>query len=156
MTKHNVLDYLADAGEAEAQDVADAFAIPYATAAMALLRLVRQNLASRFVDPGRGTYAYRLTDQGHARLVFFNGQDITPARRSATASRRQSVSHRGSAMKQKKVHTGTYHCPDCYIEFDLVAEQSLKCDQCQGLLHKGSLDEVWDDDDQDGDDQDED
>ena len=59
-------------------------------------------------------------------------------------------------MKQKKVHTGTYHCPDCYIEFDLVAEQSLKCDQCQGLLHKGSLDEVWDDDDQDGDDQDED
>jgi DNA-binding MarR family transcriptional regulator len=156
MTKHDVLNCLADGSDAEAQELADAFGIPYATAAMALLRLVRQNLASRFVDPGRGTYAYRLTDHGHARLAFFNEQDITPARRSATASRRRSVSHGGSAMKQTKFHTGTYHCPACYIEFDLVAEQSLKCDQCQGPLHKGSLDEGWDDDDQDDDDQDED
>ena len=54
MTKHEALDYLADAGEAEAQDLADAFALPYATAAMALLRLVRQNLAGRVADPDRG------------------------------------------------------------------------------------------------------
>src|SRR5207302_6913774 len=28
------------------------------------------------------------------------------------------------AMKSKKSHTGTYHCPHCFIEFDLVAERS--------------------------------
>jgi len=35
----------------------------------------------------------------------------------------------------------------CMIEFDLIAEPSLKCEECQGPLGKGSLDEIWDDDD---------
>lgn len=48
-------------------------------------------------------------------------------------------------MKRKKTHTGTYHCPACFIEFDLVAEEGLKCDECRGPLAKGTLDEVWDD-----------
>ena len=98
-----------------------------------------------------GIFAYSLTDHGYARLAFFNGQQRTPARRSAKASRRPSVSHGGSRMKTRKFHTGTYHCPTCYVEFELVAEQSLKCDQCQGPLHKGSLDAVWDDNDNDED-----
>jgi len=40
-----------------------------------------------------------------------------------------------------------YHCQTCMIEFDLIAESSLKCEECQGPLAKGSLDEIWDDDD---------
>lgn len=58
-----------------------------------------------------------------------------------------------SEMKQKKIHTGTYHCPECCIEFDLVAEESLKCDRCGGSLARGSLDDMWDDDEA-GDDED--
>lgn len=48
-------------------------------------------------------------------------------------------------MKRKKLHTGAYHCPACFVELDLVAEESLQCDQCHGPLAKGALDEIWDD-----------
>ena len=50
-------------------------------------------------------------------------------------------------MKRKKTHTGIFHCPACFIEYDLVAEESLKCDKCGGPLAEGSLDEVWADED---------
>ncbi len=69
MTKRDLLDYLAHSGDVEAQDVANAFDLPYSTAAMALLRLVRQGLLAR--DPGEGRYFYRLTDRGRARLAYF-------------------------------------------------------------------------------------
>ena len=49
-------------------------------------------------------------------------------------------------MKRKKTHTGTFHCPACFIQYDLVAEESLKCDKCGGPLAEGSLDNVWADD----------
>ena len=71
MTKPELLQYLADAGEADAHEAAWALGVPYPVAAMGLLRLVRQGLASRFVDPARGTYWYRLSDRGHDRLVYF-------------------------------------------------------------------------------------
>lgn len=59
-------------------------------------------------------------------------------------------------MKRKKIHTGTFFCPKCFIEFDVVAEESLKCDQCGGPLAKGTLDEVWADEvDTEGDEEDE-
>jgi hypothetical protein len=45
-------------------------------------------------------------------------------------------------MKRKKLHTGVYHCPACFIELDLIGEESLQCGQCHGPLAKGSLDEV--------------
>ncbi len=54
-----------------------------------------------------------------------------------------------SEMKQRKLHTGTYCCPECCIEFDLTAEESLKCDRCGGVLVKGSLDEFENEDDED-------
>lgn len=54
-----------------------------------------------------------------------------------------------SEMKQKKLHTGIYCCPECCIEFDLTAEESLKCDHCGGVLVKGSLDEFENEDDED-------
>ncbi len=50
-------------------------------------------------------------------------------------------------MKRTKTHTGTFHCPACFIQYDLVAEESLKCDKCGGPLAEGSLDNVWADDD---------
>jgi DNA-directed RNA polymerase subunit RPC12/RpoP len=49
-----------------------------------------------------------------------------------------------SAMKRAKTHTGTYSCPECCLEFDLVAEEALKCDRCGGPLYRGTLDEVLD------------
>ena len=51
-----------------------------------------------------------------------------------------------STVKRKKIHSGTYHCPRCFIEFDVIAEESLKCDACGGPLAKGDLEEVWEDD----------
>jgi hypothetical protein len=48
-----------------------------------------------------------------------------------------------TTMKQHKTHTGTYSCLECYIEFDLMAEESLKCDHCGGPLTRGSLDDLW-------------
>ena len=46
-------------------------------------------------------------------------------------------------MKRTKTHTGTFHCPTCFTEVELVAEPSLKCDTCKGPLAPGSLDEIW-------------
>ncbi len=70
MTKHDLLDYLAAAGSADAMDVADAFGIAYATAAMALMRLARQGLVRRYVDADDAVYFYELSERGHARLAF--------------------------------------------------------------------------------------
>jgi len=75
MTKQDLLAYLADVGETDAAEMASALGVPYATSAMALLRLVRQHLASRLIDPHRGLYAYRLTDAGYARLAFFEDEE---------------------------------------------------------------------------------
>ena len=72
MDKHDVLEYLAQAGESDATEAAAAFDVPFPTAAMALLRLLRQGLVARFVNPERGTYWYRLSPRGHARLKYFH------------------------------------------------------------------------------------
>lgn len=53
-------------------------------------------------------------------------------------------------MKRKKTHTGTFHCPTCFIKLELIGEESLKCDQCGGPLAKGSLAEVWADEEEPG------
>ena len=71
MTKHDLLEHLADGGQADATSVATTFGIGYAAAAMALLRLTRQNLAHRYLDPDDRLYFYELTERGHARLAFF-------------------------------------------------------------------------------------
>lgn len=151
MTKYALLARVCDAGEADAFEMANALGVSYATSAMALLRLVRQHLASRVVDPYRGRYIYQLTDHGHARLAFFADQGSTPARPTTTnVSWRHPAPETGDhLMKRKKLHSGTYHCPACFIELELVAEESLKCDQCGGPLDTGGLDEVWADDDED-------
>jgi DNA-binding MarR family transcriptional regulator len=71
MTKHDLLEYLADAGRADAMDVATTCGVTYAAAAMAILRLARQGLVRRYVDADDGLYFYELSERGHARLEFF-------------------------------------------------------------------------------------
>ena len=71
MTKHDLLEHLAERGRADAMDIAAGFALTYAAAAMALLRLARQGLVHRYLDPDDGLYFYELSERGHARLAFF-------------------------------------------------------------------------------------
>jgi DNA-binding MarR family transcriptional regulator len=71
MTKQDLLEHLVEAGSADAMEVASAFGISYPAAAMALLRLVRQGLVDRYVDPDDGLYFYQVSGRGHDRLAFF-------------------------------------------------------------------------------------
>ena len=71
MTKHDLLQHLADAGQADAMNIANTFGITYPAAAMALLRLARQGLVRRYVDADDGLYYSELSERGHARLRFF-------------------------------------------------------------------------------------
>ena len=71
MTKHDLLEYFDDAGQADAHEVAQLFELPYATAAMALLRLTRQGLAQRYIEPESTVYWYALSDRGAERLAYF-------------------------------------------------------------------------------------
>jgi hypothetical protein len=79
---------------------------------MGLLRLVRQHLALRVIDPHRRVYTYQLIDHGHARLAFFKGEDVAqPPRTEARPSWRAHSPTKGDHdMKRKKLHTGSYHC----------------------------------------------
>ena len=74
MTKAELLEYLAFAGEADADDIAQAFELPYPTAAMALLRATRQGLLVRRLDPDEGIYWYTLSEHGQRRLAYFRGE----------------------------------------------------------------------------------
>jgi DNA-binding MarR family transcriptional regulator len=71
MTKHDLLEYLDDVGQANAHQIARVFEMPYATAAMALLRLTRQGLAERYVEPESAVYCYALSHHGAERLAYF-------------------------------------------------------------------------------------
>lgn len=71
MTKPELLDFLSRTPSPDAWDVADHFDLPYPAAAMALLRLVRQGLAQRALDPKDGMYWYALTESGASRLGYF-------------------------------------------------------------------------------------
>jgi len=70
LTKRHLLTYLARVGEADAQGVVREFGVRYSLAAMALLRLVRQGLASRQRYLERGGYRYRLSERGQSRLTY--------------------------------------------------------------------------------------
>jgi DNA-binding MarR family transcriptional regulator len=72
MEKQELLEYLANAQESDATEVASVFDVTYAAAAMALLRLSRQGLVKRFIDTESGMYWYCLSPRGRARLDFFH------------------------------------------------------------------------------------
>jgi hypothetical protein len=56
---------------------------------------------------------------------------------------RPPTTEKEELMKRTKTHTGTFHCPSCFIEVELFNEESLKCDKCKGPLAEGGLDEIW-------------
>ena len=70
LTKRHLLTYLARVSEADAQDVVREFGVRYSLAAMALLRLVRQGLATRQRRMDQGGYRYRLSERGQSRLAY--------------------------------------------------------------------------------------
>jgi DNA-binding PadR family transcriptional regulator len=55
-------------------DVARAFEVSYATAGMALLRLLRQGLVERCLDQQQGVHSYQLSEKGHMRRRYFQGR----------------------------------------------------------------------------------
>jgi len=75
MQKHDVLSFLGTARGADAAEVASALGVPYPTAAIALLRLTRQGLVTRSIDPASGLYWYALTPRGRERLRYLNDCD---------------------------------------------------------------------------------
>ena len=72
MTKHDLLSHLQTSAGADANDIASIFGLAYPAAAMALLRLARQGLALRLLDPETGTYWYRINRHGKARLAWLD------------------------------------------------------------------------------------
>jgi DNA-binding IclR family transcriptional regulator len=72
VTKQELLGHLAQVRGVDAEEVAAAFGVPYPTAAMALLRLTRQGLVTRALDPASGLYWYALSPRGLERLRYFN------------------------------------------------------------------------------------
>jgi len=75
LSKRELLAHLAEVGEVDAYEVADALAVSYATASMALLRAVRAGLVTRSYDPDTGTFCYSLSARGAERLAYLNNLD---------------------------------------------------------------------------------
>ena len=71
MDKCELLNFLDSHENAEANDIAETFDLTYSAAAMALLRLVRQDLAARHIDPDTQLHVYEITPKGEARLDYF-------------------------------------------------------------------------------------
>ena len=70
MTKIQLLSALDIADRSNAHDIAETLGVSYPAVAMALLRLVRQGLAARYLDPDSGLYWYELTAKGEVRLDY--------------------------------------------------------------------------------------
>jgi DNA-binding MarR family transcriptional regulator len=71
MDKQELLEYLDLIERTAAYDIADAMQMSYSATAMALMRLVRQDLAARYEDPNSQLYVYEITPKGEARLDYF-------------------------------------------------------------------------------------
>ncbi len=71
MDKQELLEYLDLNEHADAEDVANAMQMSYSATAMALMRLVRQDLADRHRDPDTQLYVYEITPKGEGRLDYF-------------------------------------------------------------------------------------
>jgi DNA-binding MarR family transcriptional regulator len=55
----------------DAHEIADVMQMSYSATAMALMRLVRQDLAARYVDPDTRRFVYELTPKGETRLDYY-------------------------------------------------------------------------------------
>ncbi len=76
MDKQELLEYLDLNEYADAEDIANAMQMSYSATAMALMRLVRQDLAARHRDPDTKLYVYEITPKGEARLDYFLEDEI--------------------------------------------------------------------------------
>jgi DNA-binding MarR family transcriptional regulator len=71
MNKARLL-YTIDAFDhADAVEIAEALELNYSSVAMGLLRLVRQGLATRYIDPDTQLLVYEITPKGEARIDYF-------------------------------------------------------------------------------------
>ena len=93
----------------------------------------------------------RLYGAWVARRERKQEQDKAHAELTELAQRHRFLTTKEEMMKRTKTHTGTFHCPACFTEVELFNEESLKCDKCKGPLGQGSLDEIWADEDDEGD-----
>ena len=144
--KADVLAAVADRGEADAVEVADALGFTYEAAAMALLRAYRGGLLARTGAPGLQAFRYSLTEKGVQRLEYLAGTRRHAARPTSTPNSGSGESD----MRTKRLYSGSYHCPECVYEVTLTSEPSLKCPDCGGRLYEGELpEESHDDDDYD-------
>ncbi len=71
MDKQELLEYLDSNERVSAEEVANAIEMSYSATGMALMRLVRQDLAARHRDPDTQIYIYEITPRGEARLGYF-------------------------------------------------------------------------------------
>jgi len=74
--KQELLEYLDLNEYADAEEVANAMQMSYSATAMALMRLVRQDLAARHRDPDTQLYVYEITPKGEARLDYFSEDEF--------------------------------------------------------------------------------
>ena len=134
--KIDVLGVVANQGEPETRDVAEALGMNVEGAAMALLRAYRAGLLTRSGAGGSAGFRYAMTQKGWDRLEYLNGE-----RRPAPRSRPLAFNPQqgDDDMRSKKLHSGLYHCPECLYEVTLTAEASLQCGDCKGRLYEGEL-----------------
>ena len=71
MNKFEFLPYLDSHEHTAAAAIADVMQMSYSATAMALMRLVWQDLATRHTDPDTQLYVYEITPKGEARLDHF-------------------------------------------------------------------------------------
>ncbi len=76
MDKIQLLDYLDTNKHQDADQIASVMDMSYSATAMALLRLVRQDLAARRMDPDTHLQVYEITPKGEARLDYFLDGEI--------------------------------------------------------------------------------
>ena len=71
MDKIQLLEYLDTNEHSDADEIAHVMGMTYSATAMALLRLVRQDLAARRIDPDTQLHVYEITPKGESRLDYF-------------------------------------------------------------------------------------
>jgi len=75
MNKIELLEYLDSHEPTDADAIADLMQMSYSATAMALMRLVLQELAARHRDPETQRYLFEITPKGEARLDYFLEED---------------------------------------------------------------------------------
>lgn len=84
MAKVDVLELLGIHAGLSAEDLAGTLGVNRAAAAMALLRLLRQGLAWRWLEAGDTHLRYALTERGAERLSYLTDISLNRARRGAS------------------------------------------------------------------------